>query len=1113
MRRETVKQLSSASQSLLSYQNRPVCIFCQSRIYRTVNKSTRPASNLVSGTIAQSRQAIPRTSPRTLSRTLLGFQVHERQQKRYTSKESIDDYLLNAINPKRSNSRYDDFSNTARPRRRWGPLDGEGQEGSGGYDVTQTESLSSSSRQPFQYSSRRSARYSSSGQHTYSQSTSGSQSYPYPRSVHTQPEPAPYNPELVDGWQHLRRQNGMPGQGGYPGEGNLPFGNNDITRRQGPTNPRHATYLRESQQRLEETQNGQFVGLTDKRVPICRYCKVVGHVIADCPKVKTLYCTGCGMNGHVLSKCPHRQMTEEELRTPSFARRGRGFGGNMRSRESSRLPPAISRIADVGATRPQNANGMPPPISKLEDINASDSQTARNNTPVDGILTSETRRRSPPSLHEPGPKIAWTPAPIPGLENVDTSPPLMNNFPGRYAVVDDVGYSPRFNIQEPDDEYSLRGSRQRRRRSKQKSIDDRFDLSYEPDGDLNPIEDKRRAKERKRDLAAKKAAEAVKSGPTPIFLPDFISVSNLAVALKVPVAEFIRRMEDLGFEGVSNDHVLNAENAGLIAMEYDFEPAVDRSDEEDLRAQPVPEDKTVLPSRPPVVTIMGHVDHGKTTILDYLRKSAVAASEHGGITQHIGAFSVPLAPGKAITFLDTPGHAAFLRMRERGANVTDIVVLVVAADDGIKPQTVEAIKHAKAARVPIIVAINKIDKDEAAPERIKAELARKDIDVEDFGGETQVVEISGKTGKGVDKLEEAIITLSEILDHRAPTDGAVEGWVLEATRSRKGGRAATLLIRQGTLRKGDVIVAGTTWARVRMLRNESGAEVEEATPGLPVEVEGWRGQAVAGDEVLQAPDEHKASAVVKIREEKKERQRLAEDTEAINQYRKLEQEKREREEAAARAAKAAQKGRSRGPGNSYAYAPDQSEEQASSVQEESSSNSKAVQAVNLVVKADVSGSVEAILNAVGSLGNNEVQPRIIRSSVGAVTESDIELATAAQGFVICFNVAVDPKLAHQAEMQKVEIIEQNIIYRLVDVVRAKLSEKLPPAVVAKVTGEAEVLQLFGINVKRRKDKLMIAGCKVRNGTMTKGSRVRVVRGGARDVVYEGEFLKISFLFF
>ncbi|KAJ2967334.1 hypothetical protein NQ176_g9710 [Zarea fungicola] len=335
------------------------------------------------------------------------------------------------------------------------------------------------------------------------------------------------------------------------------------------------------------------------------------------------------------------------------------------------------------------------------------------------------------------------------------------------------------------------------------------DDEWEDDGDRwNELQERKKAKE------ARKRARSKEPDVIPIFLPEFISASNLAQALKQRVDSFMKDMENLGFENITGDTIMTGETAALVAMEYGFEPTVDNGSQRDIQPAPVSDDVSSLPSRPPVVTIMGHVDHGKTTLLDYLRKSSVAAQEHGGITQHIGAFIVSLSSGKQITFLDTPGHAAFLSMRQRGANVTDIVVLVVAADDSVKPQTLEALKHARAAKVPIIVAINKIDKEDARVDQVKADLSRHGVEIEDYGGDVQVVCVSGKTGQGMPELEENIVTLSEILDVRAETDGMANGWLLESS-VKQDGRAATVLVKRGTLRMGDHIVAGKTWARIR----------------------------------------------------------------------------------------------------------------------------------------------------------------------------------------------------------------------------------------------------------------------------------------------------------
>ncbi|KAF4538073.1 Mitochondrial translation initiation protein [Lasiodiplodia theobromae] len=612
-------------------------------------------------------------------------------------------------------------------------------------------------------------------------------------------------------------------------------------------------------------------------------------------------------------------------------------------------------------------------------------------------------------------------------------------------------------------------------------------LEEEEDVDFNRIE---RRKSKKKDKKKKRVAEV--APPTPIYLPEYLSVVSLANMLRVRTEDLVRKMEELGYEDINNDDILNAENAGLIAMEYNFEPAAaNPADDLDLYPAPEPEDMTIFPPRPPVVTIMGHVDHGKTTLLDYLRKSSVAATEFGGITQHIGAFSVPLSNDKTITFLDTPGHAAFLNMRQRGANVTDIVILVVAADDSVKPQTLEAIKHAKAARVPIIVAINKIDKEGANPERVKQDLARHGVDVEDFGGDIQAIPVSGKTGEGMQDLEEAAITLSEILDHRADPEGPVEGWVLEAT-TKKSGKVATVLVRRGTLRVGSIIVAGQTFARVRSIKNEAGVDIPTVGPGMPAEIDGWRGQPEAGDEVLEAPDEQRAAEVVEYREANADRVQMAKDMEAINEARRLEHEKREREEALAAAAEAGEA--------------DPAAAVAAAEKARLEASTGGPMEVPFVVKADVSGSVEAVVDYVMTVGNGEVRPRVLRTGIGPVSESDVELAATAGGHVVAFNTTLDSRMARVAETKGVRVLEQNVIYRLVDDVKALLSEQLAPTVVQRVTGEASVLEVFEVSLGKKR-MMSIAGCRVTNGLVNRGGKVRVFRN--EEKVYEGSISSLK----
>lgn len=563
--------------------------------------------------------------------------------------------------------------------------------------------------------------------------------------------------------------------------------------------------------------------------------------------------------------------------------------------------------------------------------------------------------------------------------------------------------------------------------------------------------------------------EEAEQAPSPIYLPPFISVSTLADVIGIPSGQFIRQMEQMGFEDVTYNHILDAENAGLVAAEYNFEPIFDTPDE-DLVAAPEPEDKSALPQRPPVVTIMGHVDHGKTTILDWLRKSSVVASEHGGITQHIGAFSVSMPSGKMITFLDTPGHEAFLDMRRRGADVTDVVILVVAADDSVKPQTVEAIKHATSSKVPIIVAMSKIDKPGTSGEKVKQDLSVQGVHVEDYGGDVQAIGVSGKTGQGMVELEEAVITLSDVLDLRADNAGNVEGWVIEAS-TKSYGRVATVLVRRGTLRQGDIIVAGSTWSRVRSLRNEAGVAIEKATPGTAVEIDGWREQPGAGTEILQAPDEQRAKDVVEMRQEKTETEKLGEDTAAMNKERHAHLEKRRLEAAG--------------------IDPEETEEEQTGPKK-----------VNFVIKADVGGSAEAVMNSVAAVGNAEIYANVVRSGVGQVNESDVEHAASANGHVICFNLQVDPNMVRLAEKRGVRVLDHNVIYSLVDDVREAVSAELPPTLSHRVLGEAEISKIFEINVKR-KVNTAIAGCKVRNGSIKTSKKVRVLRG--QETVYDGKF--------
>ncbi|KAK7754429.1 translation initiation factor IF-2 [Diatrype stigma] len=656
-----------------------------------------------------------------------------------------------------------------------------------------------------------------------------------------------------------------------------------------------------------------------------------------------------------------------------------------------------------------------------------------------------------------------------------------------------------------------------RGKSKKAGRDSRYDgESYgEEDDAYYDYEERRRIK------AERKAQkEAARRGPIPIHLPELISIAALADALKIKRNVFLQQLGELGFEGVTLDSLMAGDTAALVAQEYGFEPIVDVGASRDLKPRPPPADPSSLPPRPPVVTIMGHVDHGKTTLLDYLRKSSVAAQEHGGITQHIGAFSVSLSSGKVITFLDTPGHAAFLTMRERGAQVTDIVVLVVAADDSVMPQTLEAIKHAKAHKVPIIVAINKIDIEGASIDQVKSDLASTGgLEIEDYGGDVQVVLVSGLTGQGMDDLEENILTLSEILDHRAERDGPAEGWVLESSL-KQSGKTATILVKRGTLRTGDYIAAGFTWAKIRHMRNEAGADVLEAPPGTPVEVFGFKDLPAAGDQVLQGDDEDHVKSAAEYRENLHEREKAAADHEAIAEARRQHQERRAREKAAVEGSglrapvggnwnsrKAAQYMQAKQEAAEAMAAAAAAEDTAAAAGGGPSKEGGKV--INFIVKADVHGSVEAVSAAIQEIGSHEVRPRVLRAAPGPISEFDVELAAASGATLVSFANTIPAHVRRMAEEHRVRILDHTVIYHLIDDAKALLSEHLPPEVSVRVLGDAEVLEIFPINIKGRKYK-NVAGCRVRTGVVARGSLYRVVRDGEK--IFEGGFFFSSFHF-
>ena len=540
-----------------------------------------------------------------------------------------------------------------------------------------------------------------------------------------------------------------------------------------------------------------------------------------------------------------------------------------------------------------------------------------------------------------------------------------------------------------------------------------------------------------------------------VTIPDAITIQELANRMSERAVDVIRLLMKQGQMATIND-VLDADTAQLIAEEMGH--TVRRVSESDVEEGlfDMADDEGALETRAPVVTVMGHVDHGKTSLLDAIRQADVASGEAGGITQHIGAYQVTSPSGAKITFIDTPGHAAFTAMRARGAKVTDIVILVVAADDGVKPQTVEAIHHAKAAKVPIIVAINKIDKPGATPERVRTELLQHEIQVESFGGEIVDVEVSALKKTNIDKLLEMIGLQAEILDLKANPDRAAEGTVIEAKLDRGRGPVATVLVQRGTLRPGDIVVAGAEWGRVRALVSDTGATVQNAGPSTPVEVLGFSGTPDAGDRLAVVENEARAREITDYRARQK------------------------REKSAARATGM----------------------RGSLEQMMAQAKTAGRKEFGLVIKADVQGSLEAISGALDKLGTDEVGARVLHSGVGGISESDVTLAEASGVPIIAFNVRANKEAREAAERAGIEIRYYNIIYDLIDDVKKAMSGLLPPTLRETMLGNALILEVFKVSKVGN-----IAGCRVTDGNVERGANVRLIRDNV--VVHEGKLSQLK----
>jgi translation initiation factor IF-2 len=532
-----------------------------------------------------------------------------------------------------------------------------------------------------------------------------------------------------------------------------------------------------------------------------------------------------------------------------------------------------------------------------------------------------------------------------------------------------------------------------------------------------------------------------------VLIPETITVATLAQKMSVKAAEVIKALMKMGTM-VTINQVLDQDTAMIIVEDMGHIAKRAKLDDPEAFLTETAESSAPLEPRAPVVTVMGHVDHGKTSLLDYIRRTRVASGEAGGITQHIGAYHVE-TPRGMVTFLDTPGHEAFTAMRARGAKVTDLVVLVVAADDGVMPQTIEAVHHAKAAKVPLVVAVNKIDKPEAQPERIRQELVAHQVVPEDWGGDTMFVDVSAKTGKNIDGLLESVLLQAEVLELKAPKDTPAKGIVIESRLDKGRGPVATILVQSGTLRRGDVVLAGAVFGRVRAMLDENGHPVPQAGPSIPVEIQGLSDVPAAGEEVIVLGDERKAREIALFRQGKFRDVKLAKQ----------------------QAAKLEGMFEQMGAGES--------------------------KTLSLIIKADVQGSVEALSHALQKMSTEEVKVNVVHAGVGAITESDINLALASNAVVVGFNTRADATAKKLITAHGVDVRYYNVIYDAVDEVKAAMSGMLAPEKKESVTGLVEVRQVFHISKVGT-----VAGCYVLEGVVKRSSHVRVLRDNI--VIHTGE---------
>jgi len=553
----------------------------------------------------------------------------------------------------------------------------------------------------------------------------------------------------------------------------------------------------------------------------------------------------------------------------------------------------------------------------------------------------------------------------------------------------------------------------------------------------------RRAKKKEnRDINKAEDNENLKPVKRDVHIPEIITIRELANRMAEQSSNIIKHLLGMGVTATIN-HNINSDTAEYLVQEFGHNPIKEQKTEEIIKK--IKEVRTEnLKSRPPIITVMGHVDHGKTSLLDVLRKTNVVSGEFGGITQHVGAYQINHNSNK-ITFIDTPGHAAFTEMRARGSKLTDVVILVVAANDGVKPQTIESIKHAKAANVPIVVAINKCDLPDADPQKVKNQLLEHELIAEELSGDTLMVEISTKTKKNLDKLIESVLLQAELLDLKTDYDLRASGVVLESKVDIGRGPIVNIIITRGTLKKGDYFVSGLKWGKIRAIINDLGNEINTADPSTPVEVLGINGAAKSGDDFIVLENEKEAKSICEARVQEKKEER-----------------------------------------NTLTF-----------VTQESAFKDKTSEELNIIIKSDVHGSSEAIKSAIAQIKHEEVKPKIILSDIGMVTETDVSLSKASKALLIAFNVKPSKEAKKLAEQEKITINSFNIIYELLDFIKDKMSGLLTPDVQEKVIGSAEILEIFKVSKVGK-----VAGSKVIDGEILQDSNARIIRDGT--IIFNGK---------